>query len=408
MLSLLLIACGGPPTAPLENDPAYAIEHREWLLIGNALTEGHETLDLAVTPPQGAGPISVWLGDDKYALDDDNTLSIDVSDMPPGERYLIWQDGGTAFALTRVVRSHPLYVVVSVDWDSPDTSDAVMDWQYDLHERHPELVITHFVGPYTWTDPELPVERQQSLTADLHSYQDDHGDEIALHIHPYCHFVATTDVTCQTEDSFFGTPDPTGYAVPNYLYSEGEFTDLLHSADDIFVQQGFAKPTSYRAGGWSMDLHILQALANAGYVADTSANNWMRLEEWEGQGTLYEWNREQWSSIDETSQPYYPAGNDILSPGDPYIPVLEVPDNGILVDYVDTDEMIEMLAANYDGEALPEPTQYSIGWHDNANASYRQRIDGILEHFEDHLSANDNGPLVYENLSDLVLVWPQP
>ena len=87
---------------------------------------------------------------------------------------------------------------------------------------------------------------------------------------------------------------------------------------------------------------MLSALAANGYVADTSANNWARMEEWDGQqnGVLYEWNSAHWSSINETSQPYYPNVDDILSDAPPTLPILEVPDNGILVDYVTGEEMV--------------------------------------------------------------------
>jgi len=245
------------------------------------------------------------------------------------------------------------------------------------------------------------------LTNELKGYRDDHGDEIALHIHPYCNFVNTTSVTCLDTPSFVYETDASGYTVANYAYSEDDFATLVAAADDIFEAQGFAKPTSYRAGGWSADPGVLRALYSQGYVADTSANNWSLMEEWIGQGTLYTWNEENWSAINETSQPYYPQNTDIQRGGDDPIGILEVPDNGILVDYVTAEEMIEVFEANWDGDALDVPTQLSIGWHNSASAQFRARMGDALDEIDEHQASNDEGPVIYETLSNMVLVWPQ-
>ena len=119
-------------------------------------------------------------------------------------------------------------------------------------------------------------------------------------------------------------------------FSEDEFTALLNHSVEIFEQQGLGRPTSFRAGGWTADAKVLRALGRAGFIADTSANNWARMEEWKDQanGLLYQWNKENWSEIGDTSQPYYISEADIQKGGMPHIGLLEVPDNGALVDYI--------------------------------------------------------------------------
>ena len=141
-------------------------------------------------------------------------------------------------------------------------------------------------------------------------------------------------------------------------YTQAEDTELVAAADALFVQAGFGKPTPYRSGGWIADLGTLRALAAKGHLVDTTANDWERLQEWEGQGNgaLRDWNQQNWSSIDERSQPYWPTDEDILVAGTPLVGILEVPDNGILADYVEADEMIDMLERNWDGGGLEAPT----------------------------------------------------
>ena len=135
------------------------------------------------------------------------------------------------------------------------------------------------------------------------------------------------------------------------------------------------------------------------------------MEEWQDvqNGQLYEWNMANWTTIDDTSQPYYPSEGDVLAHGSPYVPVLEVPDNGILVDYVTAEEMIEIFDANWDRTPLSAPRAYSIGYHPpNFNDQYQRRIRGALTHVDQFLATHGNGPAVYGTLSEMPLVWPAP
>ena len=97
-------------------------------------------------------------------------------------------------------------------------------------------------------------------------------------------------------------------------------------------------------------------------------------------------------------------------PGEPSIPVLEVPDNGILVDYVSGEEMIEIFDANWDRETpLAQPIVYSIGYHPpNFVSEYRVRITEALTHAEEFLASEGAGPVVYATMSEMAEVWPRP
>lgn len=429
---VLLVACGGsnafpnpsptPPQPPAENDASYELSGlREWAIIGNEVDAGNETLEISVTAPKGTDFIDGWLdGGAGFRFEKSDGAffaSVDVSQLGPGEyEILIAADGdSTAFAKHAFKRSHPLYVVVTTDWDDADTTDEALALQDDLHAEHDELLLTHFVGPYTFTDPEVSDDREALLVNWLKGMRDDHSDEIGLHIHPYCNFVEAAggilgiaDIECNTTESTVKANDLTGYTIRCSAYSDEDFTNLLLAADKLFEEAGLGKPTSFRAGGWTAELNTMRSLEAAGYVADTSANNWMRMEEWNApfMGTLYAWNKEHWASIGDTSQPYYPSVDDILVTGDETIGVLEVPDNGILVDYVETYEMIEIFEANWDGGLLATPVNYSIGYHpSNFNPEYKKRITDTLTHVDQFLASRDQGPVIYGRLSDMAKVW---
>jgi hypothetical protein len=340
--------------------------------------------------------------------------SLDLRPLAPGEHQLLLSANGRAqaFAKLTFTRSHPVYVFVSNDWDDSDNDDATLERQERLHAEHPSLKLTHFVGPYTFTDPAVPKARADFLATWVKGLRAKHGDEVGLHIHPYCNFVDTTSVTCRTEPSFAKqSGDPTGYTVVLASYDKQETLELLQAADAVFEANGLGKPTSFRAGGWSAEIHTLEALAEDGFVADGSAANWWRMEEWKNVWgtTLYAWCQEHWSSIDDTSQPYYPSKGDILASAPPVVPLLELPDNGLLVDYVSAQEMIDVFYANWDGAALEQPKLVSIGYHPpNFSEEFFQRVDGALDEIDQHLADADAGPVVYATASELTKVWASP
>ena len=415
-----------PPLAPLENDASFRLSGlREWAMVGNDIDPGHESFEVSITAPQGTDYIDGWLaGGPGFRFEQQDgewNASVDLSALAPGEHELLLAANGedTAFARHAFKRSHPVYVVVTTDWDDADTSDLALSLQDELHAEHEELLLTHFVGPYTFTDPEVSEQRRDLLVAWLLGMRADFADEIGLHIHPYCNFVTQVgtilggpEVECKIDEStVYSGGDTTGYTVRCSAYNDEDFTRLLLASDALFEERGLGKPTSFRAGGWTAELNTMRSLEAAGYVADTSALNWARLEEWNQpfRGTLYAWNREHWSSINDTSQPYYPSTDDILVTGPTTIGVLEVPDNGILVDYVETSEMIEIFDANWDRGVLAAPVNYSIGYHpSNFNAVYKSRITKALDHVDLFLASQDKGPVIYGRLSDMAKVWKRP
>jgi len=425
----VLFSCSGPnetiiPVAPPSDAAGWNLTvARLWSAVGDGLTPAHDTLRVEVAGNGSGLPLFLWVdGDSSWELEassGDQSFDLPLDQLPPGEHELLLAEQGAEVALVarEFITSHPLYVVTSIDWDSSDTADGELAWQEELHADHPRLKLTHLVGPYTWTDPELSVERQDLLRDWLLLMEASFDDEIGLHIHPWCHFVDVAGVPCRTEPSCVSDEgDETGYTVLSSAYTEAEYLSLLQAADAIFVEQGLGKPVTFRAGGWLASASVLSALASDGFVADSSANNWRRMEEWQDNNTnglLYEWNAEHWGPIDDLSQPYLPSAVVPSRPAEgreAELGILEVPDNGILADYVTADEMIEIFEANWPGGALLAPTQLSIGFHSRTQGmlfSFRDRVEGALSHFDEFQLEDDAGPVIYVTLRDAATVnWP--
>jgi len=431
-LSLALPACGADesttggtttqpevvrPSDPAANDAAYAVAGApRYLLAGDDLTPPTASFELRVTPPAGVSEVDLWLDDAEVtpltADGADFTVTVDATELSLGEHRLMLAVRGAkeGFHAVDFVKGHALYVILSTDWDFPDVDNRVLDHHTELHVNHPELHITHLIGPYTFTDAAIPQARRDEIVAFAKGMRDSYGDEIGLHVHPRCTFVETTGIPCLTKPSVAYTEgDPSGYTVRLGAYTRAEWNVMFAAADEIWDTVGFGKPTSFRAGAWTLELSTAQALADSGFVVDSSAVNWPYLEEWMGKD-LYSWNEQQWKTIDDTSQPYYPTEESILPGGaGKEIALLEVPDNGAMVDYWKVEEMVAIFDANWSGGALSAPTQVSTGFHPAPTEYYSKteyvRMDEFLTYADQFLASSTAGPVVYINMSDAAKVW---
>lgn len=414
-------ACGYPdpkpdrPNPPTSNHPSFTSRGLEnWYLVGDAVTPGQNQLTFIITAPPGTDFVDAYIPGlppqrmieqhDGFALD------ISIENVGIGAHEILFSANGSddAFAKHTLNRSAAYYVLVSTDYDFSDPGNGSLDYMERLHADHPQIVMTHFWAPYTYTDPEVSQARRDELTTWIKKMRDDFGDEIGLHIHPWCHFVEAAGQTCITDQSTVYDSDDSGYTIKLSAYGREPMGALIQHAGTLFEQNGLGTPTTFRAGGWTASLDTLLALADNGYVADTSALNWKRIEEWEGR-ELYTWNMTNWAPIDDTSQPYYPSTTDPLTsqPGS-NLPLLEVPDNGVMIDYVSLDEMKEIFDANWDGAPLEGPRTLMMGFHPAPGmllSEYR-RVDEFLRYADSHLAKYHWGPVVYIALRDVVKVFP--
>jgi hypothetical protein len=422
VIALALVGCGYPdpksalPTPPTANDPAFSINGlRNWYLINDGLTPGDDKMTIIVTAPAGTDYVDAYVGNTPVirmgAQSDGFALETSLLQVPAGTYDILFSANGsdTAFAKVTWNRSAAYYVLVTTDYDFSDPgTDAVVDMNA-MHMNHSQLRITHFWAPYTYTDPMVTPARQAELDTWIQKQRDDFHDEIGLHIHPYCNFVVDAGMACITDQStVYPAGDVSGYTIEVAAYGRDNFGVLLDHAKTIFAAHGLGTPVTFRAGGWTADVNTLLALGDKGFIADTSALNWARIEEWKGK-VLYDWTMSHWAPIDDTSQPYYPSQADILmtQPGAD-MSLLEAPDNGVMIDYVSTAEMTQIFDENWDGTPFDAPKTLVMGFHPATGfvPDEYKRVDDFLKLADSHLHESDTGPVVYTTLSDLTAVFP--
>jgi hypothetical protein len=433
-LLLLLAACGGdpstqlppiapaPPAAPAQDDPSFQVQAKRWLMLGDPLTPADPAYVVQVNAPGEVGFVDFWIDQEPgrriSERGPDGAFHATVSPPPvAGDHQVIFAaDGrGSAFAGRPLHVSAALYAVVSTDWDDSDNLDAYLHNIEMLRAAHPQLMMTQFFGPYVLTDPDTTPERKQVNTAWIQNQRDQFGDEIGVHIHPYCNFVSSVTMggapmTCRTMPStVYPTGDLTGYTVIFAAYTTDEQEALLRGAADLLEQHGLGRPTSFRAGGWTAQLSTIQACARVGYTVESSALPADTIQQaWMGY-VLATWNAMNWMGITTTSQPYHPSQMNLVSSQPaPDFSVLEVPDNGCLVDYMTGDQMIAVLHQIWPDQtrALAMPHVFQTGFHPpDFNGGFRMRMDAALTEVDRYLLRDDAGPIVYARLRDLASVF---
>ena len=422
-----LIGCSGfpdpkadKPAEPDYNDPAFTIRGmHNWYLIVDGLTPDDDNITIIITPTSGTKYVDAYVGDlpvvRMTSQADGFSLVQSIAKVPAGTYDILFSADGADSAFAKVTwnRSAAYYVLVSTDYDFSDPGVNAVDDMNFMHVNHPKLRITHFWAPYTYTDPTVTADRQATLDAWIQMQRDTFQDEIGLHIHPYCTFVEDAGVTCITDQSTTAPDgnDLSGYTINVSAYGRDTFSTLLQHAFTIFDQHGLGKPQTFRTGGWTADINTFLALNDNGFIADTSALNWARIEEWQGH-VLYTWNMTHWAPIDDTSQPYYPTQTDVLAqtPGTD-LDFLEVPDNGVMIDYVTSAEMQLIFDENWEPtETIPLATPHTMmmGFHPSVDFAPDEylRVETFLQLADKHLASADLGPVVYTTLSDLTQVFP--
>ncbi len=403
----------GPPIAAGVDDPAWQVTvSRAWVLKADGLTPGEREVTVRVVAPADASGVRASLDDDPARVavrgaDGVWSVALPVADLAVGAHTVrVAPTGAVAVASQPLQVSFAAYVVVSTDWDNTRFTDSYLRRIESLREHHPGLVYSHFFAPYHYTDPQVTDAREAEIEAWVKAQCDQYGDELGVHIHGWCHFVTAAGVPCRTTPAY-APNDTTGYVTVIAAYTVEEMATQLRYAVQLFAQHGLGRPTSFRAGGWTADLGTLRALDSTGFTVDSSAMRPDRIGSWRGY-LLYDWNQTNWAGITDTSQPYHPSDT-LITQGAPARPMrlLEVPDNGILVDYITGPEMVAVYEANApSGGTLAQPTLFQVGFHPpNFSTTFALRMEAALSHVDAHLASADAGPAVYARISDLTRVW---
>lgn len=261
-----------------------------------------------------------------------------------------------------------LELVVSVDWEGRDLTEANLHAMEAFRERFPDVPLTQFVNAAYYTKIGAnAADVTARINRGIRS-----RDERGLHVHGWKRLFEASGVTFRKTPTFWGPTHPLsndcnqdcGHEVPISAYTVDELRKVFRFSLDTLAANGLGRAKSFRTGGWMARSNVLEALVREGILRDNSAVNQPFLKEEIGTLPLSTWLGELWPNVTDTSQPYLidtPAG-----------PIVEIPDNGALADYVSPTDMMRVYGACVTAKKASPKTSIAInlGFHQETAAKY--------------------------------------
>jgi hypothetical protein len=257
-------------------------------------------------------------------------------------------------------RTITLYM--TVDWEGLSLDEENLDAMRQFRRKHPEIPMLHLLNPVYFVRPGAVAEDAAQKIKSTLLPSDAHG----LHLHGWKSLVERCELPYKSEPSFGGVPESCtegdcGYTVSlEYAYSEHELTILTGCSVELLVQQGFRRPTSFRAGGWQLGPKMAGALLKNGFLMDTSRTApQLVAKRWDESTDLVKMVRALHADGSILDQPYE------LLPG-----LTELPNNASMADYTRTEELVEIfrtLLANNKSVMV-------MGFHQESAFNYLDRI----------------------------------
>lgn len=282
----------------------------------------------------------------------------------------------------------PVIVTISVDWEGRHLRDENLTAMAKFRERF-RVPLTHFICPAYFTRGADAGAAERVLGQVLP------GDEVGLHIHGWDSLLIASKVPllvnanaynyCSAQGDFqalwvrYGVNQyDTGQGLALGAFPSDVVTRLITMSVALLVENALGGSIQgFRAGGWMAPDAVLAAVAASGLTYDSSATD-AQVFAVEGiqspKVPLYRWVADIWGATPQTTpllanactQAQVPGG--VGSATQPYKlttasgSLIELPDNGVLADYVDVAHMVGMIRAALRSGA-EDPQFVHIGFH---------------------------------------------
>lgn len=380
--------------------------NRRWILTTAVNQQITYTITIPASIYQGQKKVAINYSLDggellKMSYKDDAWYSkIETSNLKPGTHHLVTEITiGKRSYKSQVADFYitaPLYVVWTIDWEGYDVDDRYLEALEQIASQY-AMPMTQMFNPRIYTSAEIQPPRVEFLTDWVRKRKDFTGDEIGLHLHMFPDFVEASGISAKFEPVWGGGFTP-GYDILTTAYNYREMKVILNYAKTLFQTQGLGIPRSYRAGAWFANLDTLQALADTGFLVDSSGR------------TKYSFGTKGISGfwdLKSVSQPYFPSQtNQNSSYPPPNLEILEIPNNGADSYAYTASEMIERFTDNYTGGVLQKPLQITFLSHPHwFNPERQNSMRQVFSHVNSYSYKDDLGPAVNSTLMEVYSIW---
>jgi hypothetical protein len=279
---------------------------------------------------------------------------------------------------------------MTLDWEGYDVEDYQLAKIIYFSQKHDSLSITQFFNPRIFVTSEVSTDRADFLKQWILSRQIA-GDEIGLHLHMHYDQVEAAGVAPKTGPKWNNYMN-NGHDVPCSTYSTEEFEKILNWAKQQFIQNGLTIPTSFRAGGWFLDLENLQALEETGFKIDSSGREDYI---WGNNGIRGYWK------LSSTTPPYQPSKSDQNAAfPSPTFSIWEFPNNGANSRFYTSEDLIKRFEDNLGDGFLEQPQVITYLSHPQGFHLDENVLDVTFYHIDRYLASDDSGPVIYVTLEE--------
>jgi hypothetical protein len=256
-------------------------------------------------------------------------------------------------------------VYVTVDWEGASLDTDNLEAIQAFRKKYPHIAMLQLITPSYWVRPEV---NKAAISAQVKSTFLP-IDQVGLHLHTWKSLVNYCQVPYQTAPSFAGQDEACeagdcGYSVSlEYAYSEADLNKLVACSSEILVQNGFAKPTHFRAGGWQLGPKLTAALQANNFTWDSS-----RID-----ANLLTTNWHQESGMIKMLRELHPEATPLDQPFD-IDQLQEYPNNAALADYTNSKQIIAM----FNTLIQHNKAVMVLGFHQETATTYLGRLDAAI------------------------------
>jgi hypothetical protein len=215
-----------------------------------------------------------------------------------------------------------LRLLLCVDWEGLSLQEENIRALQAFRERW-AIPLLHFMNPAYFTSKSL---RPQAQALDF-SRVIKADDLWGLHLHGAKNFIQACGISFQEAPTFAWAGDQNpgefyGHEVILNTYGIEDFSQMIATALAIFRDQGWPRPSIFRAGGWMGCPEFYPVLKRWGFWADSSSAppTVIARTGWQNE-PLHRYLKVLWGHLDPFSQPF-------LDHGFP-----QIPNNGGAIDY---------------------------------------------------------------------------
>ncbi len=280
--------------------------------------------------------------------------------------------------------SYGLYIVWTMDWEGRTNAlnQTIYSQMTRISDDHHRLPLTHFFQPNDMRGADYVKNRR-----------DNYGDEIGLHLHMLYDQVQAAGVTVRHSPAWNSESNVSGqggYDVPCSAYTYEEFVKLLEWSKGVFAANGLGTPTSFRAGGWYLDLDNVRALEDTGFKIDSSGRD---ARFW-GQGYI----ASPWS-LGSRTQPYKISTENINSDyPSPRYDIWEMANNAADSYWFSANDMITAMNDNFQNKPLEERRLVVILSHPHWFSVDYPKLQAFYADADTKYYPEDKGPFLYSTL----------